>query len=205
MKNNIFYVYEHWRLDKDECFYVGKGNGNRAYSVKSRNAHWRAIVSKLERIGSGYEVRLVDTGLNQQEAFQLEIERIAFWDKRVDLANILPGGQNGGGGMSGKQHSKQTIEKMRISQKGRVITEVAKEKIRNALIGRKASDETKSKLSAIRKGVPRPDLVGRKASEETRRKMSETRTGRKHSEETKAKIRESNLRTKAMKKLEKFL
>lgn len=27
----IFYVYEHWRLDRDECFYVGKGQRKKAY------------------------------------------------------------------------------------------------------------------------------------------------------------------------------
>lgn len=32
MKNN-FYVYEHWRLDRDECFYVGKGTGKRAEAI----------------------------------------------------------------------------------------------------------------------------------------------------------------------------
>ena len=26
----IFYVYEHWRPDKDTCFWVGKGKGDRA-------------------------------------------------------------------------------------------------------------------------------------------------------------------------------
>lgn len=27
---SIFYVYEHWRPDKDVCFYVGKGSKGRA-------------------------------------------------------------------------------------------------------------------------------------------------------------------------------
>lgn len=155
---NIFYVYEHWRLDKDECFYVGEGKGNRAYSSKSRNAHWKAIVAKLERIGSGYEVRLVATGLSQKEAFDLEIERISFWDDKVDLANILPGGQNGGGGMRGKRHSAQTIEKMKNAQKGRIITQEAKEKLRIANIGKKASEKAKLKMSMARKGKRRPEV-----------------------------------------------
>ena len=28
-----FYVYKHWRLDRDECFYVGKESGCRAYDM----------------------------------------------------------------------------------------------------------------------------------------------------------------------------
>jgi hypothetical protein len=31
-----FYVYEHWRPDKDVCFYVGKGHGRRAYKTAGK-------------------------------------------------------------------------------------------------------------------------------------------------------------------------
>ena len=151
-------VYEHWRLDRDECFYVGQGSPERPYSRKQRNAHWWNIVKKLERIGSGYEVRLVATGLAQEKAFELEIERIIFWQDKVDLANILPGGQNGGGGMTGRKHSPETIEKMRKAQKGRIITEEAKEKLRVANLGKKASTEMKLKMSLSRKGKKRPEV-----------------------------------------------
>lgn len=93
-----FYVYEHWRLDRDECFYVGKGMKNRAYKMRDRNAHHRAIMAKLSREGSGMEVRMVATGLTEEEAFALEVERIAFWrEAGVDLANRT----NGGEGTSG--------------------------------------------------------------------------------------------------------
>lgn len=93
-----FYVYEHWRLDRDECFYVGKGMKNRAYKMRDRNARHRAIMAKLSREGSGMEVRMVATGLTEDEAFALEVERIAFWRAAgVGLANRT----NGGEGTSG--------------------------------------------------------------------------------------------------------
>lgn len=96
MKN--FYVYEHWRLDRDECFYVGKGKGGRAYKMRDRNAHHQSIMAKLSREGSGMEVRMVATGLTEDEAFSLEIERIAFWrESGVDLANISSGGDGPSG------------------------------------------------------------------------------------------------------------
>lgn len=89
-----FYVYEHWRLDRDECFYVGKGMKNRAYKMRDRNAHHRSIMAKLSREGSGMEVRMVATGLTEDEAFALEIERIAFWrEAGADLANQTHGGE----------------------------------------------------------------------------------------------------------------
>ena len=89
-----FYVYEHWRLDRDECFYVGKGMKNRAYKMRDRNAHHRAIMGKLFREGSGMEVRMVATGLTEDEAFALEVERIAFWrEAGADLVNQTYGGE----------------------------------------------------------------------------------------------------------------
>jgi hypothetical protein len=93
-----FYVYEHWRLDRDECFYVGKGKGGRAYSMKNRNRHHQAIVAKLGRIGSAFEVKIVASGLLEETAFMLERERIAFWRASgVDLTNMT----NGGDGVRG--------------------------------------------------------------------------------------------------------
>jgi hypothetical protein len=84
-----YYVYEHWRLDRDECFYVGMGHGLRAFVMKKRGNMHRAIQQKLSREGSGMEVRMVKTGLTEEEAILLEQERIAFWkDKGIDLANI---------------------------------------------------------------------------------------------------------------------
>src|SRR5207244_1622026 len=52
------------------------------------------------------------------------------------------------------------------------------EEIRAWRIGRKASPKTRAKLSAMRRGKPRPDLRGRKASPETRAKMSAARRGK---------------------------
>jgi hypothetical protein len=55
----IFYVYEHWRPDKDVCFYVGKGKDGRANVFSRKNAHYNSIVAKLARLGMCVEVRLV--------------------------------------------------------------------------------------------------------------------------------------------------
>ena len=95
-----FYVYEHWRTDRDECFYVGKGMGSRAYKMNCRNRHHKAIQAKVIREGCAIEVRIVASALTEEEAFTLEIERIAFWrSKNIDLANLT----NGGEGSSGLQ------------------------------------------------------------------------------------------------------
>jgi len=93
-----FYVYEHWRTDRDECFYVGKGKGNRAYNMRKRNAHHKAIAAKVTRDGCAIDVRIVMSGLTENEAFCLEVERIAFWRSvGVDLTNMTSGGEGTSG------------------------------------------------------------------------------------------------------------
>lgn len=93
-----FYVYEHWRTDRDECFYVGKGMGSRAYKMNCRNRHHKAIQAKVIREGCAIEVRIVASALTEEEAFTLEIERIAFWrSKNIDLANLTNGGEGPSG------------------------------------------------------------------------------------------------------------
>jgi len=150
-----YYVYEHWRLDKDECFYVGKGKGGRAYETSKRGSHWRHIVAKLERIGSGYEVRLVITGLTEKEAFKIEKERIAFWRDIVDLANKTDGGE----GVSGLKMSKEAKAKMRAAKLG-------KKPSHNGTTGMKFSNETKEKMRAAKLGK-KPNNFGKKYKQKT--------------------------------------
>lgn len=138
---DIFYVYEHWRLDKDECFYVGKGHKDRAYRRNGRGDHWHNIVNKLDRIGSGYEVKLVATGLSEKQAFSLEVERISFWRDKVDLANKT----NGGDGISGYKMTEEAKAKMREKAKGRPGIK--------SMLGRKHTDETRAKMSSAQIGI----------------------------------------------------
>ena len=87
-------LYEHWRLDRNECFYVGIGKTkSRPYDMKKRNRHHKAIVAKAFREGFAVEVRIVQSGMTWDEACKAEIDRIKFWREiGVDLANIASGG-----------------------------------------------------------------------------------------------------------------
>lgn len=194
---NTFYVYEHWRLDRDECFYVGKGKGRRAYSRSGRNSHWGNIVAKLERIGSGYEIRMVAVGITEQEAFELEARRIDFWRDIVDLCNKTKGGEGvsglvmsdeakrkmsekakgrvGNKSMLGKKHSEETKEKMRLAKLGKAPNNAGKKYSRKPL-----SAEHRAKLSLAKKGL--------RMSDEARSKLSELRKIRPINSETRAKL-----------------
>jgi hypothetical protein len=199
-----FYVYEHWRLDRDECFYVGKGKGGRAYKMRERNAHHQAIMAKLSREGSGMEVRMVATGLTEGDAFSLEIERIAFWrGYGIDLANHT----NGGDGVSGLKMSDESKAKMSAAKKG-IAGNVT-------MLGKKHSEETKAKMSSAHKGVKKSPEHAAKVglrhkgktfavSQETKNKISLAHKGRKHSEESIEKMKKSWLARKEKNKEGQF-
>lgn len=147
-----FYVYEHWRLDRDECFYVGKGSGGRAYNMNNRNAHHRAIMGKLSREGSGMEVRMVATGLTEDDAFSLEIERIAFWrEAGADLANH----SNGGEGKTGP-HSVEHKLKISAANTGKKIKQHQKDAVSASNMRRKGSkmhERSSSHISALSRAL----------------------------------------------------
>lgn len=81
--------------------------------------------------------------------------------------NCSTGGEDGN---AGNKHSEETIRKMKIAAKGRIISEEQKSKISKTLKGRKLSKETIKKLSDRR--------IGTKLSEETKKKISDKKSGR---------------------------
>lgn len=178
----IFYIYEHWRPYKNECFWVGKGHGRRAYEFSKRNMRHKHIVGYLRKIGLEPEVRIISTGMTEQESLDLEIIWIRFWrDQGAILANVTDGGE----GVTGSTHSEETkalIREKRAQQERRPCSPETREKIAATQRGRK-------------KG-PNPEhsarLKGRKLSEEHRRKIGEAGKGRIVSEETRARTAASN-------------
>jgi hypothetical protein len=134
-----FYVYEHWRLDREECFYVGKGSGRRAYDMSCRNRHHKAIQSKLNRIGFAMEVRIVASGLSEEEAFALEVERIKFWTEAgADLANRTYGGE-------GVKYPKSDEHKAKLAEATRNMSQKQRDKL--AEIARNMPQEQRDKLA----------------------------------------------------------
>ena len=120
--------------------------------MSNRNSHHRAIMAKLSREGSGMEVRMVATGLTEEEAFSLEIDRIAFWRKAgVDLANY----SNGGEGKTGP-HSEEHKMKISISNTGKKVTQSQRDAVsasNKRRKGLKVSKRSKSHIEALSKAL----------------------------------------------------
>jgi hypothetical protein len=107
------YLYRHIRLDKNEPFYIGIGDGSgyeRAYNYKRRTKYWKNIINKTP-----YEVEIILDGLTWEEVCNKEIEFIALYG-RADLnKGTLVNLTNGGDGKNGYKHSEQA--KAMISSK----------------------------------------------------------------------------------------
>lgn len=204
----MYYIYEHWRPDRDEPFYVGKGRGGRANLMARRNPHHTAIQKKLYRLGMAVEVRIIASNLTEEEAYQIEIERIAMWQAAgIDLANKTIGGEGVPGLVFSKEHREKIGDTWRgkkrppMSEEQKKKLSIAKTGKPNfALRGKKHSEETKRKISLARIGKP-GWAKGVRKSEETKRKISASLSksilgeknpfwGKKHTEETKQKLSE---------------
>lgn len=135
-EDRVFYIYEHWRPDRDECFYVGKGKGRRAYGMRQRNRWHQFIQEKMIRLGTSVEIKIVFSGLTEGEAFALEVERIALWKSDgADLVNMTDGGE----GASGCKKSLENRKKQSILMKGAPKSEEHKRKIGEAHLGKSPS------------------------------------------------------------------
>ena len=192
-----FYVYEHWRPDKAQCFYVGKGTGDRAYKMHHRSAHHKRLQSKLLRSGFKVLVKIVAVYDVEAAAFEAEKALIARYRAQgVELVNHTHGGEGRSGYRlsdeskkrisehhRGKPKSAEQRRKMSEAHKGHIVSDVTRAKISARHTGRTISDEQKEQLRRIN--------LGKKMSPEACAKLSAVQRGKKrgpHSAEVKAKI-----------------
>jgi hypothetical protein len=199
----VYYVYEHWRPDRDEPFYVGKGRGYRANLMARRNPHHTAIQKKLHNLGMAVEVRIIASNLTEEEAFRIEVERIKMWQTAgIDLANKTLGGEGVPGLIFSSEHRKKLGNTWRgkkrppMSEEQKKKISIARKGIKSRL-GAKLSEETKLKISLSNKGISRGK--GKTISASTREKISKSLSisirgeknpfwGKNHTEETKKKL-----------------
>jgi hypothetical protein len=99
----------------------------------------------------------------------LDDEIALIWKKWMVAKASGPGKQNP---MYGKNHKKETRDKMSKSHRGKKHLEETKQKIREANLGKTVSDESRIKN--------REAHLGKRATQETRQKMSAAHSGKLH-------------------------
>lgn len=161
------HLYFHFNPVKQEVFYVGIGDKNRSTSKHNRSKWWKSTVAKY-----GFEVQIIRDDLTWEQACVLE----TFWIKTFGRRDLKQGQlvnmTDGGDGVVGCKIPKTQEWKDKISisnsgerngqygkkpwnyglktpgtNKGRKLSEEHKEKIRQANLGKKASEETKNTMS----------------------------------------------------------
>lgn len=184
---NDFFVYEHWRPDKNECFYIGKGRGRRSELTVPRNSLHRAIRARLATSGFAAESRIIKDGLTASEAFDLEKTLIAKYG-RADrlsgsLANLTDGGGAGPYGRKRGCPSDEVRRRMSLAQMGKRHSRETRAKISARLVGnsyhlgKPNSAETRAKLSAAHKGRT-PHNKGKHHTADHKAKLSAALIGR---------------------------
>lgn len=150
-----YYTYAYLREDKTP-YYIGKGNGNRAYrrrykGIKPPKDKSRIIVLKQN--------------LTEEEAFRHEVYMIAVFGRKDLGTGILHNRTNGGEGSSGFVPSEETRRKMSEAKKDRIVSEETKRKMSEAK--KNMSDETRKKVSEkmSKNGEGLASIGGKKAKE----------------------------------------
>jgi hypothetical protein len=186
-----YYTYAYLREDRTP-YYIGKGQGNRAY---------RRSKKRINPPKDKSRIIILKQNITEEEAFKHEIYMIAVFGRKDLGTGILHNRTDGGEGGSGAIVSEETRRKLSEAGKSRIFSEETRRKLSEASKGRTHSEETKIKMSEAAKGKTFSEETriklsasskGKTHSEETKIKMSEAAKGKTFSEETRRKISEAN-------------
>lgn len=136
--SNIYFVYRHIRLDKNEVFYVGIGikpklhdktyenEYKRAFARNGRNKFWNNITNKTD-----YRIEIMFECDNEKEVINKEIEFIKLYGRRDLGLGTLANLTDGGDGLN-RYFSLETRTKISKFHKGRIRSKEVFDKISKA-------------------------------------------------------------------------
>jgi hypothetical protein len=154
MNENVWYVYQHIRLDKNQVFYIGIGkqkNYRRAYDSekKKRNKIWIGITGR-----SNWKVEIVCDKISKGEAALKEQELIKLHGRIDNNTGYLCNMTDGGDGIWNCIVSEETRKKRSESMSGS----------KNYMFGKSPSAETRLKKSITQTGQKRTEITKIKQS-----------------------------------------
>lgn len=172
----------------EERWLNGKGYHHNDYMINAINKYgWENVKHEI-----------LFNNLTKEQAINKEIELIALYksNQREFGYNIESGGSYAGSvseetkkkisvKLKGRKMPKEFVEKLRIINTNRIVSEETREKIRQARLGRKGWHRSFEHNENMRKA-----LTGKKRTLEQRQRMSQAQKGKHLSEETKKKLSE---------------
>ena len=171
-----FYVYQYLTEDGTP-FYIGKGSKNR---INESHLPWLEIPSIEYR-------KIIKNNLTEQEAFDLEIELIKKYGRKIDGGILENKKLSRWVAQAGWNHSEESKQKISKSNSGKVRTDEHRknysklktadhaEKIRQANLGREP-DGRYEKIAQTMKG--RPWSESRRSAYLQNKKLKELSNGR---------------------------
>lgn len=131
-----YYLYVHYRKDKNEPFYVGIGTRyrqndyDRALCFKKRSLFWKRVVAKTK-----YVVMVISESDDKKDVINQEINYIRLLGKRKTNSGTLVNFTDGGEGLHGYKvvWTEAMKNKIRKANKNRIIKDSTREKLRIAL------------------------------------------------------------------------
>jgi len=143
---NNYYTYAYLREDGTP-YYIGKGEGNRAYK-KAKN--------EIKPPKDKSRIIFLKNNLTEQEAFNHEIYMIAVFGRKDLGTGILRNKTDGGDGV--KNMSEITKKKISRARKGIIFSDEHRENIGKAFRGKKLNDNRKKQISIqTKKNWENPD------------------------------------------------
>ena len=151
-----FYVYVHIAEISGRVFYVGKGQGRRAYTHQHRTAYWKNIVAR-----DGLFVLVVADNLSEDDAFGIEadlISRLGRKDlKSGELVNLTDGGEGTSNPSAKTRALLSAASRGNKHSLGRVLPEWERKARSISNLGKKRDDEAKANLAKSKLGAKNPN------------------------------------------------
>lgn len=206
----MYYVYELVDPLSQTVIYVGKGKKNRAYRFLTM-ADEKLACSRLQTDLCQHILRLRNASANvvvkivyqsdcEFDVLAMEVERIAHYGRRTEGGTLF-NKTAGGNGLSRYKFSVAHKAAIGNAHRGKVVSVETREHLRLMRLGKKATAETRRKMSESRKGRftgqdnsgygREKSLTERLAISNRTSGASNPMFGKKHSEETKRKISDS--------------
>lgn len=157
-----FYIYGIFKDSDSIPFYIGKGSGDRIKRTLKQGSLLKLNIIKKYNA----KAKILINNLYEEDAFKLEKCLIRLFGKRDD-GGVLINHTDGGEGRSGcipwnknMKMSKEFCKKLSKSFKGRIVSDITKEKHRKIMIGDGNPAkrlEVRRKISKNNKGVPKSE------------------------------------------------